>query len=83
MKLIDIIRLIIENKDLIVQIIEFLKEIGIIKSDGVVTLQGEVDVASVESQAVAAGVGDNAIELIKLIMANWDSIMELIKLIRG
>lgn len=93
MKLIDIIRLIIENKDLIFQIIEFLKEIGLIKAgDGVITLQAtadgvageaEVPFATVQQLAVEQGFGENAIELIKLLLDNWQSIMELIKLIRG
>lgn len=83
MKLIDIIRLLIENKDLIFQIIEIIRQLKG-QGDGTITIQsveGEVAIAS--EQVAALGLGDNAIELVKLLLENWEAVLELINLFRG
>lgn len=81
MKLVDIIKLLIENKDTIIAIIEFLKQIGLLnKSDGTFTISSVVEVESAAAQAEQQGLGDNAVEIIKLLLENWQTIYDIIKL---
>lgn len=80
----EVIQFLFDNWDKVKLAIEFLKRIGVIGAgeDGTVTLNAFV-LADVESQAVAEGIGGDVLELIRLLLANLDKLMELIELIRG
>lgn len=86
MKLIDLVKLIIENKDTIIAIIEFLKQIGIIKTagnDGVVTIStADVDMESLDTAMALAGRGESFIELIRFLIENKEALYDLYLLFR-
>ena len=79
----ELVKLIFENWDKIKLAIEFLKQIGVIGSEGGTITLSAVALADVEEQAVASGLSGEVIDLIKLLLENLDKIAELIKLIRG
>ena len=76
MRLIELIKLFMENKDIILEIIEFLRELGLFKQDEVFAMSAEA------LDAKMVGRSDTFIEIVTYLVENREVALEFYKLLQ-